>query len=179
MSSNRNDEMFENFVTEDTVEGWTELKEELTAKWLYPMSPDSSLGFIEEETIEFWRDYDEAKVVDAFAKFDDGRLWGEFQVEPFLEVADGEYLRINKATYLSLLQKVPSFSNLERVYVSEALSTEPIEWRDRYFYLWAACPRCYHEAKLAVDDEYVEWDEELAVPGCPACDGTGEWEFES
>ena len=179
MSSNRNDEMFKNPVPEDTVDGWNKLKEELAAKWLYTPSPAFSFNFIEEETIEFGYDYDESKVVDAFEKFEVGRLWGEFQVEPILEVADGEYLRINKATYLSLLEKVPSFSNLERVYVSEDLSTEPVEWRDRFFYIWAACPRCYHEAKLAADGEDVEWDEELAVPGCPACGGTGEWELES
>jgi hypothetical protein len=179
MSSDRNDEMFKNFVTEDTVDGWNDLKQNLTSKWLYPKSPASSFNFIEEETIEFGYDYDESKVVDAFEKFEIGRLWGEFQVEPNLEVADGTYLHINKATYLSLLDEVPSFSNLERVYVSAKSSTEPFEGLEGYFYIWAACPRCYHEAQIAGDDEDVEWDEELAIPGCPACDGTGEWELEN
>ena len=56
----------------------------------------------------------ESKILSVFEKIEVGRIRAEFQVEPFLEVCEGEYLGINKATYLSSIEKPPSFSNLER-----------------------------------------------------------------
>jgi tetratricopeptide (TPR) repeat protein len=175
----RDDDFFKNFVTVDTVDGWNSLKEALKSKWLDPESPSTTFNFIDEETIEFWQDYDESKVKEAFANFGIGRVWGEFWIDPPLEVSEGEDLRIKKATYIALLDKVPSFSNLERVYISEKASKKPFESLNPYFYILAVCPRCLYLAKIAEDDEFLDWDEDFAIPECPACDGWGEWEFET
>ena len=178
LTAERDDELFNKFVPHDTRESWNNLKEELRERWLYLESPAEAYKFIDEETIDFGFDYDESKILSAFEKFDVGRIWAEFQVEPFLEVCEGEYLAINKATYLSSIEKPPSFSNLERLFVAEKSVSGSFDGLDRFFYLWAACPRCHYFAKLAEDDEYLPWDEDLAIEGCPACEGSGEWEFE-
>ena len=177
--ADRDDDLLRNFVTVDTVDGWNSLKQALKAKWLYSKSPSSTFNFIDEETIEFWENDDESKVTEAFANFEIGRIWGEFQVDPLIEVAEGEDLRIKKATYIALLEDVPSFSNLERVYISKKISKKPFESPNPYFYILAVCPRCLFKAKQVADDESLEWDEDLAIEDCPACEGLGEWEFES
>jgi hypothetical protein len=137
----RDDDFYKTFVTVDTVGGWNSLKEELKSKWLDPESPRTTFNFIDEETIELWEDSDESKVKEAFANFEIGRIWGEFQIEPILEVSEGEDLRIKKATYIALLDKVPSFSLLERVYISDKTSKKPFESVNPYFYILAVCPR--------------------------------------
>ena len=176
--ADRDDDLFKNFVTADTVDGWKSLKESLKAKWLYLESPSKTFNFIDEETIEFW-DCDESTVSEAFANFEIGRVWGEFQVEPLIEVSDGEDLIIKKATYIALLENVPSFSDLERVYISKKISKKSFESPNPYFYILAVCPRCLYKAKQAAADEFLDWDEDLTIEDCPACEGLGEWEFES
>ena len=170
-------ESFQQIVDEDTAEAWSEVKKQMP--WANIDKGDGAklaeLGFRDSEIDHT----DEDEIEALISSSEEGSVWGEFYLDPIISIGDDFDVYIKNCQYVSPLRQTPSLSNLEGIYVSERAWTEGLP-TSAISYLLIVCPRC--QLLATGGDQDVDFDpeedESFIDEDCPACSGTGEWEYE-
>jgi hypothetical protein len=164
------------FVAEDTAQAWAKVKDQMP--WNFKTEGSERLGALEFSDSNV--DISDAKAIeDLISESPKGSIWGAFYLDPFITLGNDFYPYIRNCQQIVMLEQVPGLSNLEVLYKSERPWAEGLP-QDAISYLLIVCPRCQliamdgdEEADFEPDD-----DESFVDDNCPACDGTGEWDFE-
>jgi hypothetical protein len=164
------------FVTEDTVEAWGKVKDQMP--WNFKTEGSEQLAVLQFSDCDNVVSNAEA-IKELIAGSPTGTIWGAFYLDPYITLGNDFYPYIRSCQQIVMLEQVPSLSNLEVLYQSEHPWVEGLP-QDAISYLLIVCPRCQ---LIATDgDEEADFepdeDESFIDDNCPACDGTGEWTFE-
>lgn len=163
-------------VTEDTPDAWAEVKGRMP--WNFKSEGSEKLADLHFKVSQ--TDVSDAKAIEALiSNSPKGTVWGEFYLDPFITPGGDFYPYVRSCQQIAVLEQVPSLSNLEFLYISETPWIDGLP-RDAVSYLVIICPRCQLIATDGDEDADFEpdEDEDFVDEDCPACSGTGEWEFE-
>lgn len=164
------------FVAEDTAEAWAKVKDQMP--WNFKTEGSERLAALKFSNSNIQVSNGEA-VEEAISKHPKGTIWGEFFLDPFITPGGDFYPYVRSCQQVVLLEQVPNLSNLENLYISEVPWSKGLP-QDAISYLLIVCPRCQ---LVAMDGDVEEdfdpdEDESFIDEDCPACSGTGEWDFE-
>lgn len=160
-------------VNEDTAEDWRQIKSAMP--WNFSSVESEKINFSKAEQLD---GISEDFIIEQLKSNPTGTIWAEFYVDPALSIGD-EFTPISQmALEVCPISKVPSPNNLNAIYRS------PEPWSSdlpdsAISFLVVFCPRCqiiHLDGDL--DQDFEPDDDEWIDPECPACDGTGEWEYE-
>jgi hypothetical protein len=164
------------FVTEDTPEAWAKVKGQMP--WNFKTAGSEKLAGLDFSDCDI--DISDAKAIDELiSESPKGTIWGAFYLDPYITLGNDFYPYIRNCQQLVMLEQVPGLSSLEAIYMSKRPWSEGLP-QDAISFLLIVCPRCQ---LIATDgDEEADFepdeDESFVDENCPACDGTGEWDFE-
>lgn len=160
-------------VKEDTAEAWEQIKSAMP--WNFSAIGSEKINFSKAEQLG---DFSEEFIEEQLAENPPGTIWAEFYDDPVLTIGEEFTPIVQMALYVCPITQVPSLSNLTAIYLSsEPWSSEMPD--SAISYLLVACPRCqiiYLDGDL--DQDFEADGDDWIDPECPACDGSGEWEYE-
>ena len=166
--------IYSSLVKSDTATEWASLKAGMP--WSSQEAGAEKLVGLGIEQVDIA--LNEAAISELLDTSPAGTVWGEFVVEPFVQIGDDYSAFVMNCLTTAVLTQVPSFSSLSGISKSEkpwveGLPTFATSW------MVIACPRCHLTATDGDPDEEIDfYDEDWIDEDCIACEGTGEWEFE-
>ncbi len=169
------EDFLKQLVEEDTSEAWQALKDQMP--WNCAGADDAAvkaLGFKEAEVDV----YDPEAVEILIAENEEGTVWAEFDLHPYLTIGEDFAPNIMYCLELSCLTKDSKPTSANAFLISN--KARPKGMQDTVISLLiVACPRC--QLMFTKGDEDIEFDtndEGWIREDCAACGGSGEWEYE-
>lgn len=166
---------FQVLVSEDSPEAWATLREQMPWNWAPSVEETELFKRIGLEELNTDRTDSEA-VREKLENSEDGTIFGEFYLDPGLEInGNFEPSLINCLQIIGLRKgSTPSLGDLTCMWQSKiAILTDdfsPISW------MVIVCPRC--QLQFTEGDSDTEFSpEDCVFDDCSACGGTGEWEY--
>lgn len=169
-------EYLESFVDEDTPGAWAKLRDQMPWNFYKEGSEKVATLKLSNSNVNV---SDAGAVQELLSKSPKGTVWGEFYLDPFITPGADFYPYVRSCQQLVMLDQVPNLSSLENLYISERPWSDGIP-QDAISFLLIVCPRCQLIAMDGdVEEDFEPEDDESFVDdNCPACSGSGEWEFE-
>lgn len=168
---------FHNLADNDTSEAWESVRNE----WISGFVGDdeeklAGLELFNQNTFD-----DLERHAKVFETAEAHRIWGEFNIEPYLLIGDDFNVSLRVARAIVNLNDGPTSSmNLVETFVSEKDRRDELP-QSATSYVAINCPRCELTAisSRGFDEEERPWgdDEGWVDPECLACSGVGEWEW--
>jgi hypothetical protein len=169
------DDLFADFMAADVAEEWNKIRVDYEHKFLGQAAWTIPFGLeIVKNGEGDELDPDDPEVIQAFKDAPAETLWVERYTEADPVLADGLFGVSQMAYELCLVAGKSLPPESKNLYCSS------IPWSTKgspkYTLSWVVlkCPRCF----IILEEEGEVLDEDNADPDCPACGGTGEWEFE-
>jgi hypothetical protein len=170
------DERFKKIVSEDTPQMWMSVKEAMPWGWALTESQSLDFPSSDLELLEIDCDDSDA-VLGAIADYPNGEIFGEFEMDPSVEVNSNFDAYVMICLTLAQLPKGSTPSTAELTNLYRADSFEKVTTVSPISFLVIVCPRC--QLRFTAGDEDVEFTpDDCRFDDCIACDGTGEWEYE-
>jgi len=163
-------------VEHDKPEAWAQIKRLMP--WELADEKTQTFTTLKFEPLDEIDVEDEGEVLQLIASSIEGTIWGEFEIEPYIELGDGfiPYIVTCKEVVLLSKEATPGWS-LSGLYKTQTPSKEHAI--SAVSFLAISCPRC--QLIFTQGDEDVEFmpdDGGWVNEDCIACEGSGEWSYE-
>jgi hypothetical protein len=169
------EDFLKQLVEEDTIEAWQALKDQMP--WNFAGEDDSAvaaLGF-EEAEIDLEDPEEVAALLD---DHEEGTVWMETYLDPGLYIGEDFMPYLVHCQQIICLPKGSKPSSATALFIAKSAKTADMQ-DYAISLLIVACPRC--QLLYTQGDDDVDFDtdiEDWIDQECPACEGTGEWEYE-